>query len=111
MIIRIATILTIFIALLGLLGLSSYIAEQRTKEIGIRKIVGASVGSVLQLLYKEFALLILIAFVIAVPVAWWRLGIWLDDSFIYHEPLKLDILSFSGLLHCYRDGNHQFFYH
>ncbi len=97
-IIQIATLLTIFIALLGLLGLSSYIAEQRTKEIGIRKIVGASVGSVLQLLYKEFAILILIAFIIAVPVAWWRLGIWLDDSFIYHESLKWTSFLLAGLI-------------
>jgi putative ABC transport system permease protein len=87
-IIQISTILTIFIALLGLLGLSSYITEQRTKEIGIRKIVGASVGSVMQLLYREFAMLIVIAFVIAVPVSWWRLSVWLDDSFIYHAPLN-----------------------
>lgn len=98
MIIQIATILTIFIALLGLLGLSSYIAEQRTKEIGIRKIVGASVGSVLQLLYKEFVLLILIAFVIAVPVAWWRLGIWLDDSFIYYQPLQWTSFLLAGII-------------
>jgi putative ABC transport system permease protein len=98
LIIQIATLLTIFIALLGLLGLSSYIAEQRTKEIGIRKIVGASVGSVLQLLYKEFALLILVAFIIAVPVAWWRLGIWLDESFIYHEPLKWTSFLLAGIV-------------
>ncbi len=98
LIIQIATLLTIFIALLGLLGLSSYIAEQRTKEIGIRKIVGASVGSVLQLLYKEFALLILVAFIIAVPVAWWRLGIWLDESFIYHEPLNWTSFLLAGIV-------------
>lgn len=97
-IIQIATLLTIFIALLGLLGLSSYIAEQRTKEIGIRKIVGASVGSVLKLLYREFALLIIIAFIIAVPVAWWRLGIWLDESFIYHEPLKWTSFLLAGII-------------
>jgi putative ABC transport system permease protein len=98
LIIQIATLLTIFIALLGLLGLSSYIAEQRTKEIGIRKIIGASVGSVLQLLYKEFALLIIIAFVIAVPVAWWRLGIWLQESFLYYEPLKWSSFLLAGII-------------
>jgi putative ABC transport system permease protein len=97
-IIQIATFLTIFIALLGMLGLSSFIAEQRTKEIGIRKIVGASVGSVLQLLYKEFAILILVAFIIASPVAWWRLGIWLDDSFIYHEPLRWTSFILAGAI-------------
>jgi putative ABC transport system permease protein len=95
---QIATLLTIFIALLGLLGLSSYIAEQRTKEIGIRKIVGASIGNVLQILYREFAMLIIIAFIIAVPIAWWRLGIWLDESFIYHEPLKWTSFLLAGIV-------------
>jgi putative ABC transport system permease protein len=95
---NIATIITIFIALLGLLGLSSFITEQRTKEIGIRKILGASVGSVLKLLYKEFVILILIAFVIAVPVAWWRLDIWLSDSFIYHTSLSWIYFMLAGLV-------------
>ncbi len=95
---RITSILTIFIALLGLLGLSSFIAEQKNKEIGIRKVLGASVGSVLQLLYKEFVLLILIAFVIAIPVAWWRLDIWLQDSFVYHTNLTLFSFLLAGLI-------------
>lgn len=95
---NIATIITIFIALLGLLGLSSFITEQRTKEIGIRKILGASVGSVLKLLYKEFVILILIAFVLAVPVAWWRLDIWLSDSFIYHTSLSWIYFILAGLV-------------
>jgi putative ABC transport system permease protein len=81
----IATFLTIFIALLGLLGLSSFIAEQKKKEIGIRKVVGASVSDILLLLYSEFLVLIMIAFVIAVPVAWWRIDIWLKDSFVYFQ--------------------------
>lgn len=97
-IIGIATLLTIFIALLGLLGLSSFITEQRTKEIGIRKIVGASMSSILQLLYREFAVLILIAFIIAAPIAWWRLGIWLEESFIYHAPLQWTSFLLAGLL-------------
>ena len=95
---NLATIITIFIALLGLLGLSSFVTEQRTKEIGIRKILGASVGSILSLLYKEFILLILIAFVIAVPVAWWRLDIWLNDSFIYHTSLNWIYFLLAGLM-------------
>ena len=95
---NIATIITIFIALLGLLGLSSFVAEQRTKEIGIRKVLGASVGNILQLLYREFVLLILIAFVIAVPVAWWRLDIWLNDSFIYHTSLNWVYFLLAGLI-------------
>jgi len=85
---RIAALLTIFIALLGLLGLSSFIAEQKTKEIGIRKVVGASLGNILGLLYREFVVLIIIGFIIAAPVAWWRLDIWLDSSFIYHTNVQ-----------------------
>ncbi len=81
----IVTFLTIFIALLGLLGLSSFIAEQKKKEIGIRKVVGASVADILLLLYTEFLVLIMIAFIIAVPVAWWRIDIWLKDSFVYYQ--------------------------
>jgi putative ABC transport system permease protein len=95
---NIATIVTIFIALLGLLGLSSFIAEQRTKEIGIRKIMGASVPNILQLLYREFVILILVAFVFAVPIAWWRLDIWLNDSFIYHTSLNIAYFLLAGLI-------------
>jgi putative ABC transport system permease protein len=95
---NLATIITIFIALLGLLGLSSFITEQRTKEIGIRKILGASVTNILKLLYREFVLLILIAFILAVPVAWWRLDIWLSDSFIYHTSLNWVYFLLAGLI-------------
>jgi len=95
---NIATFVTIFIALLGLLGLSSFVAEQRTKEIGIRKILGASVPNILKLLYKEFVILILIAFAFAVPVAWWRLDIWLNDSFIYHTSLNWIYFLLAGLI-------------
>jgi len=95
---NIATIITIFIALLGLLGLSSFVTEQRTKEIGIRKIMGASISNILTLLYREFILLIVIAFVLAVPVAWWRLDIWLNNSFIYHTSLNWIYFLLAGLL-------------
>ncbi|MBC8489256.1 MAG: ABC transporter permease [Bacteroidetes bacterium] len=97
-IIRIAAILTIFIALLGTLGLSSFIAEQKTKEIGIRKVVGASLGNILKLLYKEFVVLVFIAFILAIPVAWWRLDIWLNTSFIYHQTLQWTYFLFAGLI-------------
>jgi len=95
---NIATIITIFIALLGLLGLSSFVTEQRTKEIGIRKILGATVPGILNLLYREFVILILIAFILAVPVAWWRLDIWLNDSFIYHTSLNWTYFLLAGVL-------------
>jgi len=93
----IATVLTIFIALLGLLGLSSFIAEQRTKEIGIRKILGASLSSIVGLLYKDFAILILIAFVLAIPVAWYVLGLWLEN-FAFHINIGIAAFIFGGLL-------------
>ena len=95
---RIAALLTIFIALLGLLGLSSFTAEQRTKEIGIRKVLGANLQDIVSLLYKEFVLLIGIAFVIAVPVAWWRLSIWLDSSFVYFDVIHWYSFVIAGLL-------------
>ena len=97
LIFQISTIIAIFIALLGLLGLSSFVTEQRTKEIGVRKILGASIGNILNLLYREFIYLILIAFVLAVPVAWWRLDIWLNDSFIYHTSLQWGYFVTAGL--------------
>jgi putative ABC transport system permease protein len=83
--IRITTLITVFIALLGLLGLSSFIAEQKTKEVGLRKVHGATITNILMLLYKDFARLILIAFIMAVPIAWWRLNIWLENSFVYFQ--------------------------
>ena len=88
----IASLLSVFIALLGLLGLSSFIAEQRTKEIGIRKVVGASLQSILKLLFKEFVILILIAFVIATPIAWYGLSNWLDNNFTYQ--INIGVLTF-----------------
>ncbi len=96
--ISITTFLTIFIALLGLLGLSSFIAEQKNKEIGIRKIHGASIGNILLILYKDFATLIFIAFVLAVPIAWWRLQIWLETGFVYYRPLDWSVFLIAGIL-------------
>ena len=96
--ISITTFLTIFIALLGLLGLSSFIAEQKNKEIGIRKIHGASIRNILLILYKDFATLILIAFVLAIPLAWWRLNIWLETGFVYYRPLDWTVFFIAGIL-------------
>ncbi|HEY2721911.1 MAG TPA: ABC transporter permease [Chitinophagaceae bacterium] len=71
------TSLAILVACLGLFGLASFTTLQRTKEIGIRKVLGASVTSILRLLYREFAVLLLIAFVIAAPIAWLSVSRWL----------------------------------
>lgn len=72
------TTLAILVACMGLFGLASFTTLQRTKEIGIRKVLGASVGSILKLLYREFALLLLIAFLVAAPLAWYTSSNWLQ---------------------------------
>jgi len=72
-------VLTILIACLGLFGLATYMAEQRTKEIGIRKVLGASVSNVVTLLSKDFLKLVTIAFLFAVPIGWWAMYKWLQD--------------------------------
>jgi putative ABC transport system permease protein len=73
------SILAILIACLGLFGLATYIAEQRTKEIGIRKVLGASVANVVNMLSKDFIKLVLISSLIAFPVAWWAMHKWLQE--------------------------------
>jgi putative ABC transport system permease protein len=72
-------LLAIFIAALGLLGLTMYEAEQRVKEIGIRKVLGASVGSITLMLSKDFLKLVLISSIVAIPVAWFFMHQWLED--------------------------------
>jgi putative ABC transport system permease protein len=73
------TSLAILVACLGLFGLASFTTIQRTKEIGIRKVLGATVGQILRLLYSEFALLLVIAFVFAVPISWYVINGWLQN--------------------------------
>jgi putative ABC transport system permease protein len=72
-------ILAIFIACLGLFGLATYMAEQRTKEIGVRKVLGASVQNITTMLSKDFVKLVLIAALFAFPLAWWGMSRWLQD--------------------------------
>jgi ABC-type antimicrobial peptide transport system permease subunit len=96
-IIRAFAILAILISCLGLFGLASFMAEKRTKEIGVRKVLGASIPNVFLLLSKEFVKLILIANAIAWPLAWSIMVIWLQD-FAYRVTVGLDILLFSGLV-------------
>lgn len=73
------TLLAIFIAGMGILGLSAFMAEQRTKEIGVRRVFGATTGNLVLLLTKEFTSLLVIGFVIAAPLAYWLLEDWLQD--------------------------------
>lgn len=94
---RISGLLSIFIALLGLLGLSSFVTEQRAKEIGIRKIMGAPSFSIIKLLYQEFIVLVLIAFTLSAPIGSWLMSEWLSN-FAYHISLKWDIYVWSLLL-------------
>lgn len=90
------SLLAIFIAALGLIGLASYTAEQRVKEIGIRKVLGASVGQILLLLTTGFTKLILLAFVVACPLAYFLMDRWLD-TFAYHDTLRVWAFGLAGL--------------
>src|SRR6185436_3751653 len=85
--------LTIVIACLGLLGLAAYTTEQRTKEIGVRKVIGASVNSLVVLVSKEFFLLVSIGTLVAYPVAWYFTNTWLSN-FAYRIELKGEWLTF-----------------
>ena len=87
----------IFIACLGLLGLSLFATAQRTKEIGIRKILGASISSIVILLSKDFIKLVILAFIIAAPVAWYVMYKWLQD-FAYRINISLWIFVATGIL-------------
>ena len=90
-------VVAVLIASLGLLGLVSYITEQRTKEIGIRKVLGASVSQVLFLLSKEFLILVSIAFLISVPLTAWGMHKWLDN-FAYRININSWIFIAGGVL-------------
>jgi putative ABC transport system permease protein len=89
--------LSILISCLGLFGLATFMAEQRTKEIGIRKVMGASVSGITTLLSKDFLKLVLYAIVIAVPVAWYFTNKWLQD-FAYHIDLEWWIFVVASVL-------------
>ena len=89
--------IAIFISCLGLLGLSMFMAELRTKEIGVRKVLGASVGSIVSLLSQDFLKLVIIAIVIASPIAWYGMHNWLQD-FAYHTEINWWIFALAGII-------------
>jgi len=89
--------LAIVISCLGLLGLAMFTAQQRIKEIGIRKVLGASVGSLFSLLSSEFLVLVIIALVIALPVSWYAMNSWLQD-FAYRTSLQWWMFALSGMI-------------
>ena len=91
------TLLAICIACLGLFGIATFTVSRRTKEIGIRKVMGAGVGGVVGLLSRDFMLLVGIAFVLATPVAWWAMHTWLGN-FAYHVPLDWWVFPAAGAL-------------
>jgi len=88
---------TIVIACLGLFGLASFTAEQKTKEIGIRKVLGASIGQILVLLTNKFIRLVLISYVIAIPLSLYAMNSWLEN-FAYRVPLHWSAFVGAGLL-------------
>ena len=91
------SLLAIFIACLGLFGLAAYAAEQRTREIGIRKVLGATVGGIVQLLSKDFLKLVLVSAVITFPLAWWAMSHWLQD-FAYRITIGWDVFALAAVL-------------
>jgi putative ABC transport system permease protein len=88
--------IAIFISCMGLFGLAAFMAEQRTKEIGIRKVLGASVGAIVSMLGKDFMKLVAISFVIATPVAWYFMEKWLQD-FSFRIQVSWWIFGLAGL--------------
>jgi len=89
--------LAIFIACLGLFGLVTYAAEQRIKEIGIRKVLGASGGNIVSMLSKDFLKLVAVSLVFAIPVAWWAMNRWLQD-FAYRVNVGVWVFVIAGFL-------------
>ena len=89
------TVLAIFISCLGLVGLSAFVAEQRTREIGVRKVLGASVLDLWGLLSQEFVILVSLSLVIGGPIAFWVMHGWLQN-YAYHATLSWWIFALAG---------------
>jgi len=95
--INLATGMTIFISCLGLFGLAVLTAFQRTKEIGIRKVLGASVLGIVRLLFKEYLRLVILAIMLAAPISWWAMNKWLQD-FAYRIPIQWWMFVSAGII-------------
>jgi putative ABC transport system permease protein len=93
---KIFAAIAIFLSCLGLYGLASFMAVQRIKEVGIRKVLGATGGNIVYLFSKEFVLLIVIAFVIATPISWYYMHQWLQD-YVYRINISWWIFFVGGL--------------
>ena len=90
------TVIAIIISCLGLYGLSTYMAERRFKEIGVRKVMGASVGQIMSMMSSEFVRLVTIAFFIAVPLSWLAIQQWLNN-FAYKVPVGAGVFIIAGI--------------
>jgi putative ABC transport system permease protein len=90
------TVIAMIISCLGLYGLSTYMAERRFKEIGVRKVMGASVKEIIAMMSSEFIRLVLIAFIIAVPVSLYGIHQWLEN-FAYKTPVGISIFILAGV--------------
>ena len=95
--VNLATGIAIFVSCIGLFGLAVLTAFQRTKEIGIRKVLGASVGGIVQLLSKEYLVLVIIAIFIATPISWWAMHKWLE-SFAYRIQIAWWMFVLAGIM-------------
>jgi putative ABC transport system permease protein len=91
------TVLAILIACLGLFGLASYMVEQRTKEIGIRKVFGANEGIILRLISRDFLILVTIGIIIGVPVAYYFMSTWLQN-YVYRTNIGAPLIIIAALL-------------
>jgi putative ABC transport system permease protein len=89
--------LAIFIACLGLFGLSAFTISQRVKEIGIRKVLGANIPQIVTELSRSFMRLVIIAAIIALPIAWWLMHKWLENNFAFRIDISGWILLFAGI--------------
>ena len=88
--------LSVFVSCLGLLGLATYTAQQRMKEISIRKVLGAGVASIVGLLSNDFLKLVMVALFTAIPLSWWIMSDWLED-FAYRIAVEWWMFAVSGL--------------
>ena len=95
--ISVFALIAVFVACLGLFGLASFTAEQKTKEIGIRKTLGASISHIIILMSKEFSKWVLVSNIIAWPVAYYGINRWLQ-SFAYKDSLRIEIFAVSALI-------------
>jgi ABC-type antimicrobial peptide transport system permease subunit len=95
---RIFALLAIVITCLGLFGLSAYTAERRTKEIGIRKVLGASVSGITGLLSKDFLKLVILSSIISFPLAWWIINKWFLEDYEYRIQINWWVFIVAGIL-------------